>query len=84
MKAASRELQEKISELSKLSYIAETILSKCQACGTCVKFCPFKIRIFNPKGKAITIKGKKTCGGCSVCFKRCPQNAIRLIPVERK
>jgi Pyruvate/2-oxoacid:ferredoxin oxidoreductase delta subunit len=84
MKAASIELRKKIEELLNLSYIAITELSKCKSCGTCVRYCPLKIRIFNSEGKAITIKTEKSCGGCSVCFKRCPQKAIKLIPMSKK
>ena len=84
MKVASPNLQKKIDELSNLSYKAVTILSKCISCGTCVKYCPLKIRKFNSEGKAITIMTNKSCGGCSVCYKRCRQNAIKLIPVQRK
>ena len=82
--ASSINLRKKIKELSNLSYIATTDLSKCISCGTCVKYCPLKIRIFNSEGKAITIKTDKTCGGCSVCYKRCRQNAISLIQVYKK
>ena len=82
--ASSIGLREKIKELSNISYIAATDLSKCISCGTCVKYCPLKIRAFNAEGKAITIITDKTCGGCSVCYKRCRQNAISLIPVNKK
>ena len=84
MKTASTNLKKKIKELSNISYIAVTDFSKCISCGTCVKYCPLKIRIFNAEGKAITIKTDKICGGCSVCYKRCRQNAISLIPVNKK
>jgi Pyruvate/2-oxoacid:ferredoxin oxidoreductase delta subunit len=84
MNTASTNLKKKIKELSNISYIAVTDPSKCISCGTCVKYCPLKIRIFNAEGKAITIKTDKICGGCSVCYKRCRQNAIALIPVNKK
>lgn len=83
MPEASPDLRKKIKELKGLTYRAVTNLSKCKSCGTCVKFCPLKIRKFNLEGKAITIKTKKSCGGCSVCYKRCPENAINLITFQR-
>jgi len=84
LKSASINLQKKFNELSKLTYTAVTDLSKCISCGTCVRYCPLKIRIFNIEGKAITIKTDQSCGGCSVCYKRCRQNAISLILIQRK
>ena len=83
MKSASPNLRKKIEELKHITYRAATILSKCKSCGTCVKYCPLKIRVFNDEGKAITIKTDLSCGGCSVCFKRCRQKAIRLIPIKK-
>ena len=80
----STELQKAIEELSKRSYKAITILENCQSCGTCIKYCPLKIRIFNSENKAITIKSVKSCGGCSVCFHRCPNNAIRLNLINKE
>ena len=82
MNAASPHLQKKIIELSNLRYKVYTEITKCIACGTCVRFCPLKLRAFNIQGKPITISLKKSCGGCSVCVKRCPQNAIKLIPFK--
>jgi len=79
----SRDLQEAIKEISKRSYKAVTILEKCQSCGTCVKYCPIKIRRFNSENKAITINSDKSCGGCSVCFHRCPNKAILLNPINK-
>lgn len=84
MPAASQALQKKIEELSKITYKAITELNKCKACGTCVKYCPLKIRIFNDEGKAITIKNDHYCGGCSLCYHRCPQNAIKLMLIQKK
>lgn len=84
MNSTSKNLRDKIEKLSQLTYIAISDLSKCKSCGTCVRFCPLKIRIFNSERKAITIKTDKSCGGCSVCFKRCPHDAIKLIPVRKK
>jgi Pyruvate/2-oxoacid:ferredoxin oxidoreductase delta subunit len=84
MNSASKSLRDKIDELLKVTYVAISDLSKCKSCGTCVRFCPWKIRIFNSEGKAITIKTDKSCGGCSVCFKRCPHHAVKLISIQKK
>ncbi|TFF98662.1 MAG: hypothetical protein EU541_06535 [Promethearchaeota archaeon] len=84
MTGASRDLQNKIKELSKNNYRAITIIEKCKSCGTCIIYCPLKIRTFNIDGKAITINTKNSCGGCSVCFHRCPQHAIKLVLVPKK
>jgi NAD-dependent dihydropyrimidine dehydrogenase PreA subunit len=83
MNNASKNLEKKIKELSELHYTAITILEKCRSCGTCVRFCPLKIRKFNEDGKAITINSNRSCGGCSVCFHRCPNNAIELIELKK-
>ncbi len=79
----SKDLQEAINELSKISYNAVTILEKCKSCGTCIKYCPLKIRKFNSENIAITMNSDKSCGGCSVCFHRCPNNAILLKPINK-
>ncbi|MEJ2248372.1 MAG: 4Fe-4S binding protein [Candidatus Lokiarchaeota archaeon] len=83
MDSASNSLEKKINELTKISYKAVTNLEKCISCGTCIKFCPLFIRKFNENKKAITVNTHRTCGGCSVCFQRCPQKAIQLIKVKK-
>jgi 2-oxoglutarate ferredoxin oxidoreductase subunit delta len=83
MTSASKNLKRKIKELSLYHYKAITLLDRCRGCGTCVKFCPLKIRKFNEMGKAITISSIRDCGGCSVCFHRCPNNAIELKRLKR-
>ena len=83
MNSASPQLQEKIKELINLTYKAYTNFPKCKSCGTCVKYCPLEIRKFNSNRKAITIRTTKSCGGCSVCYNRCPENAILLLPIKR-
>ncbi|TXT65315.1 MAG: hypothetical protein BAJALOKI3v1_110017 [Promethearchaeota archaeon] len=84
MPEASKSLQDKIKELSQTIYRAVTDLKLCVSCGTCVIYCPLKIRAFNNDGKGITIQTNVSCGGCSVCFHRCPEGAIRLLPFSRK
>ncbi|MHA1196532.1 MAG: 4Fe-4S binding protein [Promethearchaeota archaeon] len=80
----STSLKIKLEELSNLIYKAYTIQEKCKSCGTCVKYCPLSLRKFNDKNIAITINSNKSCGGCSVCFHRCPNDAIKLIPIVLK
>ncbi|MHA1106039.1 MAG: ferredoxin [Promethearchaeota archaeon] len=41
-----------------------------------------RLQLFNSENKAITINSDKSCGGCSVCFHRCPNNAILLNPIK--
>ena len=83
MNGPSETLKKKLEELSLLKYRAATILSKCKGCGTCVKYCPLKIRAFNSDRKAITIQTEESCGGCSVCFKRCRNSAIVLKKIPK-
>ena len=78
----SRDLPAVTANEENTPYKAITILEKCQSCGTCVKYCPLNIRKFNSENKAITINSDKSCGGCSVCFHRCPNNAILLNPIK--
>jgi 2-oxoglutarate ferredoxin oxidoreductase subunit delta len=80
--SASDNLQKRIKELSGLNYKAVTILERCKSCGTCVRFCPLNIRAFGDHGKAITISSNRSCGGCSVCFHRCPNKAINLMIIK--
>ena len=84
MTDTSEELQKKIRQLSGNSYRAVTVITKCRSCGTCVAYCPLKIRAFNKEGKAITINSVHSCGGCSVCYHRCPQQAIKLVGFSKK
>ncbi|TXT58037.1 MAG: hypothetical protein BAJALOKI1v1_1780008 [Promethearchaeota archaeon] len=83
MHKASKNLQEKIQELSQIIYRAATILSKCKSCGTCIKYCPLNLREFNKDGKAVTVNTTISCGGCTVCYHRCPELAIQLIKLSK-
>jgi len=84
MPEASKSLQDKIKQLSQVIIRAVTNLSKCKSCGTCILYCPLKIRAFNSDGKAVTIITDVSCGGCSVCWHRCPEGAINLLTFKRK
>jgi pyruvate ferredoxin oxidoreductase delta subunit len=83
MDQTSRKLEKKFNELSNRTYKAVTDLTKCISCGMCIKFCPLYIRKFNKDKKAITIKSTRYCGGCSVCFHRCPRRAIQLVKITK-
>ncbi|MBD3351165.1 MAG: hypothetical protein GF364_06740 [Candidatus Lokiarchaeota archaeon] len=83
MHKASNSLQKKLQELSKIIYRAATILPKCKSCGTCIKYCPLELREFNKEGKAITISTSISCGGCTVCYHRCPEQAIKLVRLSK-
>ncbi|MGQ9625383.1 MAG: FAD-dependent oxidoreductase [Anaerolineae bacterium] len=64
--------------------IAEVDQSKCVACLTCVRTCPFQIPVIDPeaigngeiKGAAYIEPAK--CQGCGTCTSECPANAIQL------
>ena len=80
----SQKLKQAIKELSNKTYKAVTLLEKCLSCGTCIKYCPLRIRKYNNNHKAITINNNLSCGGCSVCYHRCPNNAIILKPIVKQ
>ena len=54
--------------------------SLCNACSTCVDFCPVQA-IALVDGRA-SINSRK-CIGCGQCELQCPEDAIRLLPHER-
>lgn len=72
--------------------VARVDLSKCIACGKCLKACPKGLIDLLPKGKtqavvmcrnaekgAVAMKAcKVSCIGCAKCQKACPQNAITV------
>lgn len=80
--------------INPVTGIAEVIEDKCTSCGACVKACPknlIEIRKKGPKSRRIFVscmnkdKGviaKKACAnaciGCSLCFKECAFDAIKI------
>ena len=51
--------------------------SKCAACLTCVRVCPYEVPVINNQGEA-EIDGLK-CKGCGTCVAECPARAIDLM-----
>ena len=47
----------------------------CQACGTCVEFCPFEALSL---GETTVLIDEATCMGCGVCVSKCETGALRL------
>ena len=80
--------------INPVTGIAEVIEDKCTSCGACVKACPknlIELRKKGPKSRRIFVscmnkdKGvvaKKACSnaciGCSLCFKECAFNGIKI------
>ena len=80
--------------INPVTGIAEVIEDKCTSCGACVKACPknlIELRNKGPKSRRIFVscmnkdKGvvaKKACSnaciGCSLCFKECAFDAIKI------
>ena len=50
--------------------------TKCAACLTCVRVCPFKVPLINDKGVAEI--NPVQCRGCGTCAGECPGRAIHL------
>ena len=80
--------------INPVTGLAEVIEDKCTSCGACVKACPknlIELRKKGPKSRRIFVscmnkdKGvvaKKACSnaciGCSLCFKECAFDAIKI------
>jgi len=50
--------------------------SKCTACLTCVRVCPYNVPFINTNGKAEIEVAE--CRGCGICAAQCPRKAITL------
>ena len=70
-----------IPMLAPSGYAVSIDRSKCQGCGTCIRFCPFKaLRLED--GKPVVDDTK--CMGCGVCVSKCEPGAHALLRDERK
>jgi len=50
---------------------------RCAACLTCVRVCPYSVRVIGDEGKAVIDTTK--CKGCGSCAAECPAKAIDLM-----
>lgn len=62
--------------LFELGMYAKVDASKCVACLTCVRLCPFGVPVINKEGSAYIDPEK--CKACGVCVRECPAEAISL------
>jgi heterodisulfide reductase subunit A len=60
--------------------VAEVDSSKCAACLTCVRVCPFGVPVIDRMEKAMGSAhiSAAECRGCGVCAAECPNKAIEL------
>jgi 2-oxoglutarate ferredoxin oxidoreductase subunit delta len=49
----------------------------CKKCGYCISFCPQKVFDERIDGTP-EVNKEKSCSGCLLCIKRCPDFAIRV------
>ena len=63
-------------ELKVGGVVAEVTASKCAACLTCVRVCPYEVPTVGRKGVAEIEVAR--CQGCGVCAAECPNDAIQL------
>ena len=65
--------------MSAAKMVSFTDVSKCVACGTCVKVCPTKaITLAKVNGKMVSVVDPAKCVGCGTCVKSCPTKALSL------
>lgn len=70
-----------VPQMSSSGYVAETNNDLCDACGVCVKACPFNALSF--EAEKITMTWEK-CMGCGVCVDLCPNKAKSLVRDAKK
>jgi 2-oxoglutarate ferredoxin oxidoreductase subunit delta len=51
----------------------------CKGCGLCAAFCPGKVLVVGPEGKARVVR-EDACLGCGFCEPHCPDFAILVRP----
>jgi heterodisulfide reductase subunit A len=62
-------------EISLSPEKAHIIPERCNNCGACIQYCPFKAIESTAKGVAIN---SISCTGCGICIPKCPTEAIDL------
>jgi heterodisulfide reductase subunit A len=62
-------------EISLSPEKAHIVPEKCNSCGECIKYCPYKAVESTPKGAVIN---SISCTGCGICIPKCPTEAIDL------
>ncbi|MCJ2163249.1 MULTISPECIES: 4Fe-4S dicluster domain-containing protein [unclassified Pseudodesulfovibrio] len=53
----------------------------CKGCGICVAFCPSKVLVMSPEGKAV-VEREADCIRCGFCELHCPDFAIVVCDKE--
>lgn len=53
----------------------------CKGCGICAAFCPGKVLVVEPEGKARVVH-EAACVNCGFCEPHCPDFAIMVVPRE--
>jgi len=65
-------------------YVAQVDTSRCEACETCAKACPFDAITVGQNANAHATVDWEACMGCGVCEGQCPNGAMALVLDPRK
>jgi ferredoxin len=58
-----------------------SVAPACNACGLCVKVCPFKALTAVEQETFLELRHSPLlCSGCGLCVEHCPENAIQIMP----
>ena len=67
--------------MASSGYVAKIDTDACNACGACVKACPFEVLSLNDTSAELDWE---KCMGCGVCVAKCPEEAVSLVRDEKK